>query len=164
MHWAGPRRFSELQAPYPDSLAAPQTMPPRSGTPHLHPAMHFHTQQADRAVPVRRRLPPPFRARPRVRNCGNMSGRPARTGAAGSRGSRSSFQPSIAGCGCCSSGGSRSPGRCPRSSRSRHVDRPVVPLCRTESWCRSMLPPGPQAGTAQCARSAEAPRPSLASA
>ena len=63
-----------------------------------------------------RRRPRPRRSRGSLpcRTAGRRSGRRGRTAGAGSRESRWSSRPSIAGCGCCSSGGSRSPGRCPR--------------------------------------------------
>ena len=48
------------------------------------------------------------------RSCGRTSGRRARRAAACSRGSRWSCRPSSADCGCCSSAGWRSPGRCRR--------------------------------------------------
>ena len=54
-----------------------------------------------------------------ARTAGRTSGRRAPTAGACSRGSRSSCRRSSAGCGCCSSGGSRSPGRCPRCGRRR---------------------------------------------
>jgi len=53
------------------------------------------------------------------RTAGTQSCRCARTAAAGSRGSRWWWPPSIAGCGWCSSGGWRSPARRRRSDRRR---------------------------------------------
>ena len=63
--------------------------------------------------------PRPSRARLRARTCGRTSGRRARTAAACSRESRSSCRRSSADCGCCSSGGWRSPARCRRCDRRR---------------------------------------------
>ena len=116
------------------SLAAALPRPPasvaRAGTSDGRDDRHVEADQEPR--PGRRASP----SWPRhdfggladdllARSSGRSSGRPGRRAGAGSRGSRSSCRPSSAGSGCCSSGGSRSPGRCPRSNR-----RPASPSAR----------------------------------